>query len=129
MTLTLLDTSVLISVERSVESLDQVILDDDEPALSAITLAELRVGIELGSGRRRKQREAFIGWIEQSIPVVPYDSDVAHVHARLIAHCRRTGTQRSAHDLMIAATGSASGRTVVTLDRVGFLDLPNVRVR
>jgi hypothetical protein len=30
---------------------------------------------------------------------------------------------------MIAATGSATGRTVVTFDRTGFLDLPNVRVR
>ncbi|MEI6688685.1 MAG: PIN domain-containing protein [Thermoleophilia bacterium] len=129
MTLTLLDTSALISVERSRGRLDEVILDDDEPALSAITIAELRVGVELGSGRRRKEREAFIGWIEQNVPTVPYDGEVAHAHAKLIAHCRRGGTQRSAHDLMIAATGSATGRTIVTLDRNGFADLPNVRVR
>lgn len=129
MTLTLLDTSALIAVERSQGRLDEVILDDDEPALSAITIAELRVGVELGSGRRRKEREAFIGWIEQNVPTVPYDGEVAHAHAKLIAHCRRGGTQRSAHDLMIAATGSATGRTIVTLDRNGFADLPNVRVR
>jgi len=128
-TLTLLDTSALISVERSRGRLDEVILDDDEPALSAITIAELRVGVELGSGRRRKEREAFIGWIEQNVPTVPYDGEVAHAHAKLIAYCRRGGTQRSAHDLMIAATGSATGRTIVTLDRNGFADLPNVRVR
>jgi predicted nucleic acid-binding protein len=128
-TLTLLDTSALIAVERSQGRLDEVILDDDEPALSAITIAELRVGVELGSGRRRKEREAFIGWIEQNVPTVPYDGEVAHAHAKLIAHCRRGGTQRSAHDLMIAATGSATGRTIVTLDRNGFADLPNVRVR
>lgn len=129
MTLTLLDTSALISIERSTHSLDELIADDDEPALSAITVAELRVGVELGSGRRCKERDAFIGWIEQSIPTVPYDSEVAHAHAKLIAHCRRAGTQRSAYDLMIAATGAATGRTIVTLDRSGFLDLPNVRVR
>jgi predicted nucleic acid-binding protein len=128
-TLTLLDTSALISIERSTHSLGELILDDDEPALSAITLAELRVGVELGSGRKRKERETCIGWIERSLPIVSYDSDVALVHASLIAHCRRTGTQRSAYDLMIAATGSATGRTVVTFDRTGFLDLPNVRVR
>ena len=129
MTLTLLDTSALISVERSRGRLDEVILDDDEPALSAITIAELRVGVELGSGRRRKDREAFNGWIEQNVPTVPYDGEVAHAHAKLIAYCRRGGTQRSAHDLMIAATGSSTGRTIVTLDRNGFADLPSVRVR
>ena len=129
MTLTLLDTSALISIERSRGLLDEVVLDDDEPALSAITVAELRVGVELGRGRNRKEREAFIGWIEQNVPTVPYDGEVAHAHAKLIAHCRRVGTQRSAYDLMIAATGSATGRTIVTLDRRGFADLPNVRVR
>lgn len=129
MTLTLIDTSALISIERGRGLLDDVILDDDEPALSAITIAELHVGVELGSGRRRKEREAFIGWIEQNVPTVPYDGEAAHAHAKLIAHCRRAGTQRSAHDLMIAATGCATGRTIVTLDRHGFADLPNVRVR
>ena len=129
MTLTLLDTSALISIERSRGLLDEVVLDDDEPALSAITVAELRVGVELGSGRKRQQREAFIGWVEHHVPTVPYDGEVAHAHAKLIAYCRRAGTQRSAYDLMIAATGSATGRTIVTLDRRGFADLPNVRVR
>lgn len=129
MTLTLLDTSALIAIERRRGLLDEVVLDDDEPALSAITVAELYVGVELGSDRNRKEREAFIGWIEQNVPTVPYDGEVAHVHAKLIAHCRRAGTQRSAHDLMIAATGSATGRTIVTLDQRGFADLPNVRVR
>jgi tRNA(fMet)-specific endonuclease VapC len=129
MTLTLLDTSALISIERSGGLLDEVVLDDDEPALSALTVAELRVGVELGSGRKRQQREAFIGWVEHHVPTVPYDGEVAHAHAKLIAHCRRAGTQRSAYDLMIAATGSATGRTIVTLDRRGFADLPNVRVR
>jgi tRNA(fMet)-specific endonuclease VapC len=129
MTLTLLDTSALISIERSGGLLDEVVLDDDDPALSALTVAELRVGVELGSGRKRQQREAFIGWVEHHVPTVPYDGEVAHAHAKLIAHCRRAGTQRSAYDLMIAATGSATGRTIITLDRRGFADLPNVRVR
>jgi hypothetical protein len=44
--------------------------------------------------------------------------------ARLVAPSA-WGTQRSAHDPMIAATG----RTIVTHDQRGFADLPNVRVR
>ena len=63
------------------------------------------------------------------LDLIERDGEVAHAHAKLIAYCRRGGTQRSAHDLMIAATGSSTGRTIVTLDRNGFADLPSVRVR
>src|SRR5680860_1313735 len=53
----------------------------------------------------------------------------ARAHATLLAHTRRQGQQRGAHDLLIAATAHATDRTVVTADRGGFIDLPGVRVR
>jgi tRNA(fMet)-specific endonuclease VapC len=52
----------------------------------------------------------------------------ADVHARLLAHVRRAGRPRAAHDLIIAATAAATGRSVMTLDgKAGFGDLPGVR--
>jgi tRNA(fMet)-specific endonuclease VapC len=54
---------------------------------------------------------------------------VARAHARLLAHTRRTGRRRDAHDLVIAATALARGRIVVTADEGGFTDLPGVAVR
>jgi tRNA(fMet)-specific endonuclease VapC len=39
---------------------------------------------------------------------------------------RRAGRPRGAHDLIIAATAAAAGRTVVTADRRAFDGLPGV---
>lgn len=64
-----------------------------------------------------------------SVPVEPYDLEVAKAHAALLAHTRRQGRARGAHDLLIAATARTHARTVVTTDRGGFDDLPEVEVR
>lgn len=63
-----------------------------------------------------------------AVSVEPYDLDVADAHAALLAHVRRKGTPRGAHDLIIAATALASSRQVVTLDTSGFTELPGVSV-
>jgi tRNA(fMet)-specific endonuclease VapC len=54
---------------------------------------------------------------------------VARSHARLLAHARRSGQVRGAHDLVIAATALARERTILTADRSGFSGLPGVAVR
>ena len=54
----LLDKNVLIESERSAYGLDALIADDDEPAIAAITVAELEVGVELSTGKRRKARRS-----------------------------------------------------------------------
>jgi tRNA(fMet)-specific endonuclease VapC len=51
------------------------------------------------------------------------------VHATLLAHVRRSGRPRGAHDLIIAATAAARDRLVVSTDTTAFADLPGVRVR
>lgn len=97
--------------------------------MAAITVAELGVGVQLAKGRRREKREKFVTAILDAVSVESYDLDVAAAHADLMAHVRRRGTPRGAHDLIIAATARARGREVVTLDRGGFADLPEVELR
>lgn len=101
---------------------------DDEPAAAAVTAAELLLGVELARGRRRASRRRFVEGLLDLLAVEPYDLAVARVHAELLAHVRRQGTPRGAHDLIVAATAAARGCPVVTLDRRGFADLPGVRV-
>jgi tRNA(fMet)-specific endonuclease VapC len=61
--------------------------------------------------------------------VLDYTEATAAWHARLIAHVRRTGGRRRAHDLIIAAHALQSGRTVLTFDeKARFGDLPGVSV-
>jgi tRNA(fMet)-specific endonuclease VapC len=124
----LLDTTFLIDAERGGVGLDNVIADDDDVAIAAITIAELRVGVLLADDRRRQDRMAFLDAVRNGLPVVGYDSDVADVHGDLLAFVRRFGTPRGAHDLVIAATARATGRDVVTADRAAFEGLPGVEV-
>lgn len=118
----------MVDAERRGDAVDDVIDDDDDVAVAAITVAELRVGVQLAKGRRRDRRERFVSGVLEAVSVEPYDLDVAEAHAALLAHVRRTGTPRGAHDLIIAATARARERQVVSSDRAGFADLPDVSI-
>lgn len=98
-------------------------------AIAAITAAELLVGVELSHGEAKTRRAGFVEDLLSSLPVEPYDLEVASTHARLLAHTRRSGRPRAAHDLLIAATAVTRGRTVVSADPAGFADLPGVALR
>ena len=123
----ILDTGVLIRAERGRARLERLLGDEDDVAIAAVTAAELLVGVELADDDRRPARAAFVDDVLATVPVEDYTLDVAAAHARLLAHVRRTGRPGGAHDLIIAATGLATGRTVVTADAgAAFGDLPGV---
>lgn len=97
--------------------------------IAAITAAELLVGVELSEGKSRQRRHTFVEDLLATIPIEPYDLDVARTHASLLAHTRRSGRPRGAHDLLIAATALTQGRMVVSADPSGFEDLPGLALR
>jgi tRNA(fMet)-specific endonuclease VapC len=119
----ILDTNVLIAYERG--TIDRSALDRDELAVAAIAIAEYCVGIELAD--RAAARARALTAIESVVDVLAYTDATAAHHARLIAHVRRTGAPRGAHDLIIAAHAAETGRTVLTRDiKAGFAGLPGV---
>jgi tRNA(fMet)-specific endonuclease VapC len=122
----ILDTTVLITAERSSRRLSRLIGDGDDVAIAAITAAELLVGVELADHLRRAAREAFVQEVLDAIPVEDYDVEVARAHASLLAHTRPSGRPRVAHDLIIAATAVGRGRAVVSADETAFIELPGV---
>jgi tRNA(fMet)-specific endonuclease VapC len=119
---------VLIDAERDGGVLAKAISDDDDVAVAAITVAELKVGVQMAKGARRDKRERFVAAVLAGVTLETYDLDVAEAHAALLAHVRREGTPRGAHDLIIAATARAAERKVVSRDRSGFAELPGVAV-
>ncbi len=125
----LLDTTFLIDAERAGQDLGSVIADDDDVAIAAVTVAELRVGALLADDRYRPARVAFLDDVLEVVPVIDYDVEVAETHAMLLADIRRQGVPREAHDLIIAATARRSGRVVVTADAGAFDGLAGVEVR
>lgn len=122
----ILDTKLLIAYERG--SVDRAALDGDELAVAAVSIAEYRVGIELAdSTSRAADRARALAAITSVVDVLDYTETTAAHHARLMAHVRRTGTPRGAHDLIIAAHAVESGRTVLSFDtRARFGNLPGV---
>jgi len=123
----IIDTGVLVASERGRTRLMDVVGDDDDLVIAAITVGELRTGVELANVRHRPARAEFLVKVLETLPVEPYDLATAEVHGRLLAHVHRSGTTRGTHDLMIAATAVATKRIVLTTDRsTSFHDLPGV---
>jgi tRNA(fMet)-specific endonuclease VapC len=91
-------------------------------------VAELRVGVQLAKGARRDRRERFVASVLGAVSIEVYDLGVAEAHAALLAHVRRTGRPRGAHDLIIAATARAQERQVVSSDQRAFSELPGVSI-
>ncbi|MGH2718562.1 MAG: PIN domain-containing protein [Actinomycetota bacterium] len=125
----LLDTTFLVDADRLGGSIGELIDDEDEVAIAAVTIAELLVGVLLADDTHRSGREQFVGEIRATLPVIDYDATVAAAHAQLLVAVRRQGRPRGAHDLIIAATARATEREVVSADSSAYRDLPGVRVR
>src|ERR1700729_2416983 len=90
-------------------------------AVSAVTEAELRYGIERNPAaiRRRESVESFLN----TALILPWDSAAARIYGQLRADQERKGRRLSVEDLMIAAHALALGLTLVTHDQVfAFVD-------
>jgi len=123
----ILDTGVLVASERGSVGIAGVVDATDDVVIAAITAAELQAGVHLADQRHKAARAEFVNRILESIPVEPYDLGTAEAHGGLLAHTRTTGRQHGAHDLIIAATATATRRTLVTTDRgARFTDIPGV---
>jgi tRNA(fMet)-specific endonuclease VapC len=122
----ILDTNILIAYERG--TIDRAALDEDELAVASVSIAEYRVGIELAdTPERAAERARALTAIMSVIDVLDYTETTAAHHGRLLAHVRKSGTARGAHDLIIAAHAAETGRTILTRDaKARFSDLPSI---
>jgi predicted nucleic acid-binding protein len=110
----ILDTSVFIASESG-RRLDEDLLPD-EAAVSVVTLAELQAGVLVAPDiHTRAQRIATLDLLSD-IEVLPIDSDVARVCARLRVSLAEVGRRIGVNDLWIAATAARHGVPVVTRD-------------
>lgn len=122
----ILDTNLLIAYERG--KIDRTVFRADELAIAAVTLAEYRLGIEMAdSVERAAARARWLDVVLAEVDVLDYTRQTASHHARLLAHVRRSGRPRGAHDLIIAAHALETGRVVASLDaKERFGDLPGI---
>jgi predicted nucleic acid-binding protein len=111
----LLDTSVFIANETG-RSLDGARLPE-ESAISAVTIAELQVGVLAAANIDvRARRVATLGAVSD-IDVLVIDEAVAGSWALLRVHLAESGRRLNVNDLWIAATALAHELPVVTQDQ------------
>ena len=123
----ILDTGTIIAIERGKLDVDAV-LGADDAAIASVTAMELLVGVERADEARKQARSVRVEAVLASLPIEDYTLAVARIHARLAAQTMSTGKQRSAYDLMIAATAAATNRVLFTTDaKAEFHRLPGVR--
>ncbi|GLK74269.1 type II toxin-antitoxin system VapC family toxin [Ancylobacter dichloromethanicus] len=127
----LLDTNVLSEVRRPTPDpkvlawLDT--LDEDRAFISVASIAELRRGIALMDGGRR--RDALAVWLAEDLPVrfagriVPIDPAIALLWGDLMAQARRSGFALSVMDGFFAATALERGLVLATRNIKDFVSL------
>jgi tRNA(fMet)-specific endonuclease VapC len=124
----LIDTSVLVDSERGGGALTRV-PDDEEHAISVVTVSELLHGVRRASdGARRMRRQAFVEQVLAGLEVLPATTEVARVHADVWAQLEADGELIGAHDLWIAATALAHGMRVATTNAREFARVPGLEV-
>ena len=125
---TLIDTSVLIAVERGQIDLNALMTPNDEIAIAAITASELLHGVHRASTARLSAvREAFVEGLLARVPVLSFDLLTARLHARIWAELASEGIVVGAHDLLIAATALVSGAPLATRDTRSFPRIPGLK--
>lgn len=93
-------------------------VDEDRVFISAVTLAEVRYGIErLPASKRRNDLEQ---WLVNDMRlrferrILPVDPDVADEWGRIVARAEAQGRSISSMDAFVAATAAVHELTVVT---------------
>lgn len=123
------DTSVLIGLERRRLTLDYLSLDEPM-ALSAISVSEMLVGAYRSDTlRRRDMRAAFLELVLERVDVLPFDAAAARIHAEMTASLISRGQRIGVHDALIAATAMARGYGVLTDNLRDFGRVPGLDVR
>ena len=101
---------------------------EERTAIAAITASEMLHGLRRVGGARRVAAERFVHRWLGALPVIPFDLEIARVHAILGVHLARAGTLIGPHDLMIAATAVHLGYRMATRDRRGFYRVDGLTV-
>jgi len=127
----ILDTSVIIDIERRHESIESLIVGrEEEPfGISVITVSELLHGVERANTEERKlKRQAFVEKVIESFPIFPFDLMVGRIYAHIWATLAQKGLSVGAHDLIIAATAISLDYTVVTINTRDFNKIEGVKI-
>jgi tRNA(fMet)-specific endonuclease VapC len=118
----LLDADVIIRGEKGGFDLRRWVasLPTDRFEIAAITVAELRHGVERATEPQKSKRRKYLEAIVSALPILPYTEQTAYHHARIWAELQSAGKMIGAHDLIVAATALERGSQVATFNKKHF---------
>ena len=126
----LLDTNIVSyfvkGVSASLVQRMRVGLDAQDIAISAVTRAELRYGVEMMDkfDKRRKRIDLLL----KEMSALPWNVDAADEYGRLKAHLRRNGIPVGEFDTQIAAHALAEKLILVTHNTRHFENVPGLKL-
>jgi tRNA(fMet)-specific endonuclease VapC len=124
----LLDTNICVHlIQRHPPGLLRRFQEFDygDLAISVVTLAELRHGVERDPSTKREAEQALDDLLTY-LPVLPVDNTVAVQYGVFAAAVR--DRRRDALDRLIAAHATSLGLTLVTNNEADFRDYPGLVV-
>ncbi|MEW5742832.1 MAG: type II toxin-antitoxin system VapC family toxin [Myxococcota bacterium] len=124
----LLDTDVCITFlnGRDRALARRLLEESEELVLCSVVKAELWFGAEASAApaRNHARLDAFF----ESFESLPFDDAVGREYGKLRARLRARGTPIGPNDLMIAATATANGLSLVTRNARGFTRVEGLEV-
>ncbi|MEY4434881.1 MAG: hypothetical protein RIR16_921 [Actinomycetota bacterium] len=129
--LVILDTSILIAVERGHLNVAEVFSPSDEYIITSIAIAEYSAGMSAISSPARKARAADkLALMETFCETRNFTRLEAVEFAKLSAFTKMQRKPRTQFDLAIAAHALVENAIILTRDsRAAFHELPGVQVR
>lgn len=124
----LLDTNVVSALMRDPRGLLRRRLEEEaggDTAISIVTLAELRFGVEK---RGSKRLADILDGLTRSVAVLPLQEPVDRVYGEIRAYLEQAGTPIGPNDTLIAAHAIVLGRTLVTANIREFSRVPGLKV-
>jgi len=126
----LLDTNIISyfikGINASLVQRMQAGVDAQDIAISVITRAELRYGVEMMNkfDKRRKRIDLLL----EELPAIPWSIKAADEFGRIRAHLHRQGTPNGDLDTQIAAHAIAEKLILVTHNTRHFENVPNLKL-
>ena len=118
-----LDTSILIALEKQDLSLKELFNKDLHVFLPEVAVGEYLVGTELSTNPKFKEKRlAFLRTIEDFSELVVFNREHAQNFAKLVAQAKLLGRPRGSLDLAIAASAVTLDAVLYTRDSKGKFD-------
>jgi tRNA(fMet)-specific endonuclease VapC len=122
----LLDTSVLIDIDRGTDPAKLEKLDQDDPhSISSVTVSEFYAGVHL----RDQPDEAGAEKILNNAEEIAMEGRIARKAGELIARKIRDNLSLGINDIYIAATAIQRGDTLLTADTSDFSSIPELDLK